>query len=240
MRTFLLAGAIRDEWRKHIKIDIDIQANRVVNKVTGEVAGLPSTGLSFSTDGQDNVAVFTAASFGGITFAHDANLAPGAGDFTIEAIFDVDSIPVQTADNSQIVPICMWGTWGAPGQTMNLDALYNHLTGGGMQMGQYKNNAGTYITKTGMGQVDMTKYVHFVFQRKNGVGYLYYNGTLVQSGTFIPNLDAAGVGPFRIMSRRGGGAGDVFWRFVGKLKGFRFTHAAVYSGGQTITALDRF
>jgi hypothetical protein len=230
MKTALMAASGRrlGDWRRHVKIDLDIQSNRVVNKVTGEQAVIPS-GMTYSTLNGKNVAVFTSSVIGGIQLAHNPAFAARTGDFTLEVILDADGIHNNPADNSQLIPFCMWGTWGAPGQTMQLDALYNHLNTG-LQVGIYQPSGNSFLIKSALSAIDLNIVNHFAFQRKNGVGYIYRNGVLVHTAAYPADLKGDVNGPFRIMSRRGGNAGDVWWRFIGKLIGFRFTHAAIYSG----------
>jgi len=232
MRTLMMAAAERkrlSDWRKHLKIDLDIQSNRIVNKVTGEQAVIPS-GMTFGKLNDKEVAVFTSGVTGGIQLAHDPEFAPGTGDFTFEVLLDVDGVHLNTADNSQIVPMCMWGTWGAPGQTMQMDVFYNHLNGGTLNLGRYAPSGNSYITTPALGAIDQAIVNHLVFQRKAGVLYIYRNGILVHSAPYTTDLIGNVNGPFRIMSRRGGGSGQVWWRFIGKLIGFRLTHAAIYNG----------
>ena len=231
MRNLMIAAAgFRGEpWRKHLKIDIGIEGNQVTNKVTGEVAVLPS-GLTFSDDGNDRVAVFTSAQTGGIQLAHDAGFAPRTGDFTIELIADVDSIWNEPADQSQIIPFTFWGTWAAPDQVYVLDSFYNVKNGdfqyiGNRMPGPVDSTANSgYIVPV----LDRTKYVHHVIQRRDNVISFYRDGVLLRSTGISADIKAPSPSTFRIMSRRGGGSGNVWWRFIGKLKGFRFTHAAIY------------
>lgn len=112
---------------------------------------------------------------------------------------------------------------------MQLDAIYNHKTLG-LSVGRYDSGVTNFLSKAGLTPIDLTKINHYVFQRKNGVGYIYVNGALVHTAPYTADLLGTVNGPFRIMSRRGGGAGDVWWRFIGKLIGFRYTHAAIYNG----------
>lgn len=230
MRNILMAAAGRNDWRKHVKIDLDIRASTVVNKVNGLAATLPS-GITFTDTPEGKVVVFTSAVFGGLSFPHAAEYAPGTGDFTMESIIDVDGVHLQTVGNSEIVPIASWGTWAAPGNTLNMDFFYNHLNGGALRLGNYNvNGVSNFVGKDGIGLIDQTKYIHTVVQRRKGIIYFYQNGVLVDTVPYAINLNAAISGPFRIMSRRGGGDGSVWWRFQGKLRGFRFTHAAIYNG----------
>lgn len=231
MKTALMAASGRrlGDWRRHVKIDLDIQSNRVINKVTGEQAVIPS-GMTYSTLNGKNVAVFNASVIGGIQLAHNPAFAPGSGDFTIEVLLDADGIHTNPADNSQIIPFCMWGSWGAPGQTMQLDTFYNHLNGGGVRLGKSDPNGNSYVSKDALGQINQSIVSHLAFQRKAGVVTVYRDGIAVHTAPYTQTLTGNVNGPFRIMSRRGGNAGDIWWRFIGKLVGFRFTHAAIYSG----------
>ena len=214
---------------KKLVIDLAISSNQVINKVNGQVATLPA-GMALSNTGDGYVAIFNATHTGGITLPHDAKYAPGTGDFTMEAIIDIDGIYVEPADNSQIIPIASWGTWAAPGQSLNLDFFYNGLSGGGLATGVYKAGVGNYISKYGVGVLVQTRFVHVAVQRRNGVLYLYQDGTLIHSAPFTADMAPDVNGLFRIMSRRGGGTGNVWWRFIGKLKGFRMAHTALYNG----------
>ena len=231
MKTAMMAAAGRRlmDWRRHVKIDLDIQSNRVINKVTGEQAVIP-VGMTYSKLNGKNVAVFNSSVTGGIQLAHNPLFAPGNGDFTVEVLLDADGIYTEPSDSSQIIPLCMWGTWGAPGQTMQLDVLYNHLNGGGLLLGKSDPNGNSYVSKQGIGLINQSIVNHFVFQRKAGVATIYRNGVIVHTAPYTQALTGTVNGPFRIMSRRGGGAGQVWWRFIGKLIGFRMTHAAIYNG----------
>lgn len=231
MKTLMMAVSGRRlvDWRPHIKIDLDIQSNRVINKVTGEQAIIP-TGMTFSTLNGKNVAVFNSGVTGGIQLAHNPLFAPGDGDFTIEVLVDVDGVYAEPSDGSQLIPFCMWGTWGAPGQTIQMDVFYNHLNGGGVMLGKSDPNGSSYVGKNGIGVIDQSIVNHFVFQRKAGVVTVYRNGVIVHTAPYTQALTGAVNGPFRIMSRRGGKSGQIWWRFIGKLIGFRMTHAAIYNG----------
>lgn len=232
MRTMLAIAAERmriNNWQRHIKIDLDIQSNRVLNKITGEQAIIPA-GMTYAKLGDKDVAVFTAGVVGGIQLRHNPEFAPGSGDFTIETLVDLDGVYTESADNSQIVPFCMWGTWGAPGQTMQMDVFYNHRVGGTLNLGKSAPIGNSYVTTPAIGTLDQATVNHIVFQRKKGVLYIYRNGVLVHTAPYATALTGTVNGPFRIMARRGGGSGQVWWRFIGKLVGFRLTHAAIYNG----------
>lgn len=231
MKTAMMAAAGRRlmEWRRHVKIDLDIQSNRVINKVTGEQAVIPA-GMTYSTLNGKNVAVFHSGVIGGIQLAHNPAFAPGNGDFTIEVLIDVDEVYTEPSDGSYIIPFCMWGTWGAPGQSMQMDAFYDHKSGSGVVFGKYDPNGSSYVSKYGIGMIDRSIVNHFVFQRKAGVVTVYRNGVIVHTAPYTQALTGTVNGPFRIMSRRGGKSGQVWWRFIGKLIGFRMTHAAIYNG----------
>ncbi len=208
-------------------IDLAISGNTVVNKVNGQVPTLPA-GISFADSSEGRVAVFNSGVIGGISFPHNANYAPGTDDFTIEAIIDADGLYTEPADNSRIIPIMSWGDWGAAGHYLNLDFLYNDNAGGGLSAGHYHSGTSVRFTKYGVGILALTKYVHIVAQRKDGIGYLWQDGVLIGSAPYAANVPAAVAGEFRIMSRRGGDTGNVWWRFIGKLRGFRYTKAAIY------------
>ncbi|MNO14069.1 hypothetical protein D3C76_37100 [compost metagenome] len=243
MRIHLLAGAIKPktgpEWADKVKIDLDIQSDKVVNKVTGEVATVPA-GITYGDLNGQRVAVFSAASIGGIQLAHSPDFAPGTGDFTLEVLLDADSVELQSADNSTIIPLCMWGTYHAPGQPISLDVFYDNKYGGALNLGRSVGGLTSYLGLGNLGQIDLSKKAHYVFQRKDGVGTIYRNGQRVHTAAYTTNLNAAANAPFRIMSRRGGGTGNVWWRFNGKLIGFRLIHAAIYEDGPTIEVPEHF
>jgi hypothetical protein len=218
---------------KKLVIDLAMSSSQVINKINGQVATLPA-GMTLSNTGDGYAAIFTAAHTGGITLPHDAKYAPGTGDFTIEAIIDIDGMYVEPADNSQIIPIASWGNWAAPGQSLNLDFFYNHLNGGGMAVGVYKLGVANYISKYGVGQLTQSRLVHVAVQRREGVLYFYQDGTLIHSAPYTTSITPDVSGLFRVMCRRGGGTGTVWWRFVGKLKGFRMAHTALYTGSTIV------
>lgn len=132
------------------------------------------------------------------------------GDFTIDAVLTVRSTVQGTGAGSAnaLTTLIFWGTWGAVGQPLNFELIYNHTTGAlGLHTSwtDATQNAGVNYT------LPIGQKVNIRCVRKRSVLYIYADNQLLRQVAHPVNIGYDTPQPLLIGRRKGGGSGEVSW-----------------------------
>lgn len=205
-------NTISSWWPVFELIPDTVPALTILNDANELPVGTTNTGVTVAP----NKLTFPSGSF--LSLPNNPALALGTDDFKID--FDFTVFGTNPASGGAVSELLFWGTWAAPGQPLNFEVGYNHVSGTFHITGSH---ADATLLRTFAYPVVLNTAYKVSLIRSAGILYLYVNGRKVGESAFPADIKYRIDAPILIGRRKGGTSGEVIWNSTMEVRSFSIT-----------------
>lgn len=140
-----------------------------------------------------------------IVVPSSASYILGAGDFTIDMEFSIQSTQASSGNTSRFTEFLFWSTFAAPSQPINYEFHYDHVNS------QFTLSAGASSYRTMPFAITLNQVYKVQLTREGSRLQLWVDGIKISDLAFVEDFQYDVVTPLYIGRRIGGTAADVVW-----------------------------